>query len=152
MCYQKHIPQKQHMHWQSYQFFPTCDVPLVIISSYLINTCWAGWTSIVYCFRTIVIVSCLFIYKCTVGPVVPNFRVACIWSSLLNSHMLNLHYTNESYATLSQLIVSRMYWISESILERELRRNTQINLVVKSLRQRNHSVMQARIHDLPRLS
>ena len=51
-----------------------------------INTCRArsGWTSIVYCFRTIVIVSCLFIYKCTVAPVVPDFRVACILPSLLN--------------------------------------------------------------------
>ena len=37
MCYQKHITQKQHMHRQSYQFFPMCGVPLVITSSYLIN-------------------------------------------------------------------------------------------------------------------
>ena len=68
------------------------DVQLVITSSNHINTCraYSGWTSIVYCLRTIVIVGCLCIYKCTVVPVAPDFRVACILSSLLNCQMLNL--------------------------------------------------------------
>ena len=31
-------------------------------------------------------------YKCTVVPVVPDFRVACILSSLLNCQLLNLRF------------------------------------------------------------
>ena len=106
-CVTRNTSHKKHKHRQSYHYIPTCGAPLVITSSYLINTCRArsGWTSIVYCFRTIVIVSCLFIYKCTV---VPDFRVACISSPLLNCQLLNHASTNESYATLSQLIVSRI--------------------------------------------
>ena len=78
------------MHRQSYQFFPTCGVPLVIASSYLINTCraWSGWTTIV-CFRTSHCYLFVYIYKCTV---VPDFRVAYILSSLLNCRLLNLHF------------------------------------------------------------
>ena len=90
----KKQPKTTHIHRQSYQFSPNCGVPLVITSSYLINTCraWSGWTSIVYCFRTIVIVSCLYIYKCTVVPGVPDFRVACILSSLLTCQLRNLRF------------------------------------------------------------
>ena len=50
--------------------------------------------------RTIVV--CL--YKCSVVPIVPDFRVACILSLLkLSTTELNGS-TNQSYATLSQLI------------------------------------------------
>ena len=40
--------------------------------------------------------------------VVPDFRVACILPSLLTVSYGTYASTNESYATLSQLIVSRM--------------------------------------------
>ena len=72
-----------HIHRQSYQFFPS-GVPLVITSSYLINT----WLDMAIVSKQ-VIVSCLFTYKCTVVPVVLD-RVACILSTLLNCQLLNL--------------------------------------------------------------
>ena len=143
-CYQKYIAQKAHT-----------NKPTIFSPSHLINTCraWSGLTSIIYCFRTIIIVNCLFICKCTVVPVVPDFRVACNWSSLLNSLLLNLHFhqwiSSYSFSANCEQNVRDI----RKCLGKRTRLNSQINLVLKSLIQRNHSVMQTRArHSWPPLS
>ena len=46
-----HRSKQQHMHRESYRFFPTFGLQIVITSTNLFNTCWvrSGWTSIVNC-------------------------------------------------------------------------------------------------------
>ena len=55
---------------------------------YLTNTCSAYWLDINSLLNNS---HCLFICKCTVVPAVPDFRVACILSSL-NCQLLNLRF------------------------------------------------------------
>ena len=79
-----HPPVLPETHAQTkLPIFPTCGIPLVITSSYPINNRLAKDIDSLL-FQNNTLISCLFIYKCTVVPVVPDLRVAWTTSGIVD--------------------------------------------------------------------